>query len=66
VFGNVGRKKKSFWKSCVFFISLKKRGALDIEGKMKKAEVVCKLERSMLMEEESWRQKSRDLWFKGG
>jgi hypothetical protein len=33
---------------------------------MKKAEIVSELERSTLMEEVSWRQKSRVLWLREG
>jgi hypothetical protein len=37
-----------------------------VEEKVKKAEVVRELECSILMEEVSWRQKSRVLWIRGG
>jgi hypothetical protein len=40
--------------------------ALGVEEKIKKAEVVSELESSTLMEEASWRQKSRMLWLKEG
>jgi len=33
---------------------------------LKKAEVIKELERCILMEEVSWRQKSRVLWLKEG
>jgi hypothetical protein len=33
---------------------------------MKKAEIVIELERSTLMKEVSWRQKSRVLWLREG
>jgi len=40
--------------------------ALGGEELLKKAEVIKELERCILMEEVSWRQKSRVLWLKEG
>jgi hypothetical protein len=57
VFGNVERKKILLEELRVFGI-IKEGKALDVDEIMKKAEVVSKLERSTLMEEVSWRQKS--------
>jgi hypothetical protein len=39
---------------------------LGVEESMKKVEIVSELERSTLMEEVSWRQKSRILWLREG
>jgi hypothetical protein len=48
----------------VFSVSLKRGRALGVEESMKKAKIVSELERSTLMEEVSWRQKSRILWLR--
>jgi hypothetical protein len=45
---------------------IEKGRTLGAEESMKKAEIVSELERFTLMEEVSWRQKSRILWLKEG
>jgi hypothetical protein len=65
-FGIVERNKKILWEKLRVFDIIEKERVLGVEEKMKKAKVVSKLERSMLMEEVSWRQKSRVSWLRGG
>jgi hypothetical protein len=62
VFGNVERKKKILLEELHVRDVLEERRDLGVEAKMKKAEVVSEFERSTLMEEVSWRQKSKVLW----
>jgi hypothetical protein len=65
VFGNVERKKRNLLEDLRVFDEIEEGRALGVE-KIKKAEVVSELETSILMEEVSWRQKSRVLWLKEG
>jgi hypothetical protein len=66
VFGNVGRKKKILLEELCAFDIIEEERALGDKERMKKAEVLSELERSTLMEEVSWRQKSRALWLREG
>jgi hypothetical protein len=65
-FGNLERKKKTLLvESHVSDVHEDER-ALGDEEKMRKAEIVIELERTTLVEEVRWRQKSRVLWLKEG
>jgi len=66
VFGNVERNKRIFVEDLRAFEALEEGRALGGEELLKKAEVIKELERCTLMEEVSWRQKSRVLWLKEG
>jgi hypothetical protein len=66
VFGNVERKRKILLEELRVLDAFEEESALGVEEKMKKVEVVSELERSTLMEEVSWRQKSRVLWLREG
>jgi hypothetical protein len=56
---NVQRKKKILLEEMCVFDIIEQERALGVEERMKKEEVVSELERFILMEEVSWRQKSR-------
>jgi hypothetical protein len=64
IFGNVERKKKILLQELHVLDVIEEERALGVEEKMKKAEIVSELERPTLMEEVSWRQKSRVLWLR--
>jgi hypothetical protein len=66
VFGDIGRKRKILLEEFCAFDIIEEQRALGHEEKMRKAEVLSELEKSILMEEVSWRQKSRALWFREG
>jgi hypothetical protein len=67
VFGNVERKKKVLLEELRVWVSFNRGGrALGVEQSMRKAEIVSEVERSTLMVEVSWRQKSRILWLREG
>jgi len=66
VFGNVEWNKRILVVDLRAFDALEKGRALGGEEPLKKAEVIKELERCILMEEVSWRQKSRVLWLKEG
>jgi hypothetical protein len=66
VFGNVKRKKMNLLEELWVFDVIEEGRALGGEEITKKAEVVSELESSSLLEEVSWRQKSRVLWLKEG
>ena len=65
VFGNIGRNKRNLLEDLQVFYVHKESRALDEEFR-RKAEVVRELEKCTLMEEVSWRQKSRVMWLKEG
>jgi hypothetical protein len=61
VFGNVERNKRIIVEDLRAFDVLEEGRALGGEELLKKAKVIRELERCTLMEEVSWRQKSRVL-----
>lgn len=66
VFCNVERKKKLLLEELHVFYVLEERRALSTEEEMKKAKIVSELNRSTLMEEVSWKNKSRVLCLREG
>lgn len=66
MFDNVERKKKIHLEELRVFDIIEEKRALGPEERTKKAEIVSELGRSTLIEEVSWRQKSRVLWLREG
>ena len=65
VFGNIVRNKRILLEDLRVFDVHEESMALDEDELMRKVELVQELERCTLMEEVSWRQKSRVMWLKG-
>jgi hypothetical protein len=65
VFGHVGKRKKALHEEIRELDRLQEDRGLDEEEK-KKILLTMELERTLLCEEISWRQKSRALWLKEG
>jgi hypothetical protein len=66
VFGKVERNKRKLFEELQTFVDIEGSGALVEEEIQKKTEIVREIERCSLLEEVSWRQKSRVLWLKEG
>jgi hypothetical protein len=66
VFCNVERKRRNLLEELRVFYVIEEGRALGVKEKAKKTEVVSELESFSLMEEASWRQKSRVLCLKVG
>ncbi|XP_059450778.1 uncharacterized protein LOC132181539 [Corylus avellana] len=66
VFGNIERNKRTLLEDLRVFDEHEESRALNVEELARKAEVVQELEKCTLMEEISWRQKSRVSWLKEG
>jgi hypothetical protein len=66
VFGNVGVQKKKLEKGLCELDLIAEDRRLSDEEKFKREEFSRNLERHVLLEEVSWRQKSRALWLKKG
>jgi hypothetical protein len=66
VFGKVERNMRSLLEELWISDVIEEGRALGAEEITKKTKVVSELESTFLMEEVSWRQKSRVLWLKGG
>jgi len=66
VFGNVGVHKKKLEKGLCELDLIAEYRPLSEEEKFKREEFSRNLERHVLLEEMSWRQKSRALWLKEG
>uniref|UniRef100_A0A2N9IF49 CCHC-type domain-containing protein n=1 Tax=Fagus sylvatica TaxID=28930 RepID=A0A2N9IF49_FAGSY len=66
VFGNVGVKKNKLMSELEELDALADLRHLTGEESQKKAQIVADLERTNLLEEISWRQKSRALWLQEG
>jgi hypothetical protein len=65
VFGNVERNKRKLFEDLQAFDVIEGSRALLEEELLMKAEIVNEIERCSLLEEVSWRQKSRVMWLKG-
>jgi hypothetical protein len=66
IFGHVGKRKKAFLEEIRDLDCFQEERGLDEEEKRKKMLLTMELERNLLCEEISWRQKSRALWLKEG
>jgi hypothetical protein len=66
VFGNVERNKRKHFEELYAFDAIEGSRALVEEELLKKTEIVSEIERCSLLEEVSWRQKSRVMWLKEG
>jgi len=66
VFGNVDSLKKACLEDLRMLDRLEEERGLDSEELLRKSLIVSDLERIILQEEISWRQKSRVLWLKEG
>jgi hypothetical protein len=66
VFGKVERNKRKLFEELQTFVDIEGSGALVEEEIQKKTEIVREIERCSLLEEVSWRHKSRVLWLKEG
>jgi hypothetical protein len=66
VFGNVEIHKKALLEELCALDKLEEVRALVVEEKSRKSVVISELEKGTLVEEISWRQKSRVLWLKEG
>ena len=66
VFGVIERNKRILLEDLQVFDVQEESRVLDEEELMRKTEVVRELEKCILMDEISWRQKSRVLWLKEG
>jgi hypothetical protein len=66
VFGKVEMNKRELFEELQAFDDTEGSRALVEEEIQKKTEIVREIERCSLLEEVSWRQKSRVLWLKEG
>jgi hypothetical protein len=66
VFGHVDKRKKALLEEIKELDSFQEDRGLDEEEKRKKMLLSMELEKILLCEEISWRQKSRALWLKEG
>jgi hypothetical protein len=65
LFGNVDSLKKACLEELCALDRLEEERGLDSEEKLRQSLIVSDLEKIVLQEEISWRQKSRVLWLKG-
>jgi hypothetical protein len=66
VFGNIDRNKRMLLDKLWMLDGNEESRTLDSVELMRKAELVRELEKCVLMEEVSWRQKSRVKWLNEG
>ncbi|XP_042950267.1 uncharacterized protein LOC122282377 [Carya illinoinensis] len=65
-FGNIGKLKKIKQREIHELERLQESRPLNLEELAQKLALIVELERIILLEEISWRQKSRELWLKKG
>jgi hypothetical protein len=63
VFGDVGKRKWEIMESLCALDLLAEERSLTEDERIKKEDYSKELERSIYLQEVSWRQKSRALWF---
>jgi hypothetical protein len=66
VFGNVGKKKKDLLDGIRELDIIAEGRPLTEDERLRKEDISKELERFILFEEVSWRQKSRALWLREG
>ena len=64
MFVHVERKKKILMEELCVFDMIEEERDFGVEERLKKTKLVRELERSILMEEVKWGQKSRVLWLR--
>ena len=65
-FGNIGRRVQNLWKDLNVLEAIENDRVLSAEENMEKDRIRGELEKSTLLEEICWRQKSRALFLKEG
>ena len=66
MFGNVNARKESALKQMMFWDSIEGDMVLNTEEQNSRKRALEEYEKWVLMEETSWRQKSRELWLRKG
>ena len=66
VFGDVTARKDSVLKQMVFWDSIEGNRVLSVEEQSFKKQALKEYKKWVIMEETSWRQKSRELWLREG
>ena len=66
VFGNMNARKESTLKQMMFWDSIEGDRVLTAEEQNLKKQALEEYEKWVIMEETSWRQKSRELWLREG
>jgi hypothetical protein len=66
VFGDIGKKKKELLEGIQELELIEECRCLEEDEKVRKVDMSRELEKTLLFEEMSWRQKSRALWLKEG
>jgi hypothetical protein len=66
VFGDIGKKKKELLEGIRELELIEECRCLEEDEKVRKVDMSRELEKTVLFEEMSWRQKSRALWLKEG
>ena len=62
-FGNIGLRVQNLWKDLKVLEVIEEVRALTVEERREKDRILGELEKSILLEEICWRQKSRALYF---
>ena len=63
---DVTAKKDSTLKHMVFWDSIERDRVLSVEEQSLRKQALEEYKKWVIMEETSWRQKSRELWLRGG
>ena len=66
MFGHVEVRIKKLWKDLSVFVNMKENWGLSAEERVEMGRIGDELEQATLLEEISWRQKSRVLCVKDG
>jgi hypothetical protein len=66
VFGDIGKKKKELLEGIRELDLVEECRCLEEDEKVRKIDMSKELEKTLLFEEMSWRQKSRALWLREG
>jgi hypothetical protein len=66
VFGDIGKKKKELLEGIRELELIEERRCLEEDEKVRRVDMAREMEKTLLFEETSWRQKSRALWLKEG
>jgi hypothetical protein len=66
VFGDIGKKKKELFEGIRELDLIEEFRCLEEDEKIHRVDMAREMEKTLLFEEMSWRQKSRALWLKEG